>query len=217
VTDLRFYRVKCKELEAEVARLRELTEHRGKSLVQQLDATLAETRAHEATKLAASEALDSREARIRAAESERATAREELEKEQRLTRFQVQTVKDELATVQGFYEVECQRTVEAVERMIAAERSESALQAKVTDLESERDTARARVLALETACDEFDARYDAGVKKYRDKLFALQGKVEQIESIVNDYTVGAGLRVNESQCMHEIRNLLRAAREAGGR
>jgi hypothetical protein len=55
----------------------------------------------------------------------------ELEKERRLTRFQVQTVKDELATVQGFYEVECQRTVEAVERMVAAERSESALQAKV--------------------------------------------------------------------------------------
>ena len=53
---------------------------------------------------------------------------------------ELETVKDELATVQGFYEVECQRTVEAVERMIAAERSESALQAKVADLESERDT-----------------------------------------------------------------------------
>jgi hypothetical protein len=43
------------------------------------------------------------------------------------------------------------------------------------------------------------------------------GLVEQIEVIVNDYTVGAGLRVNAPQCMHEIRDLLRAAREAGWR
>jgi chromosome segregation ATPase len=82
VTDLRFYRVKCKELEAEVARLRELTEHRGKSLVQQLDATLAETRAHEATKAACAYA-ESRLAhwvdRAQAAESERDTARADLE------------------------------------------------------------------------------------------------------------------------------------------
>ena len=34
-------------------------------------------------------------------------------------------------TARAFHEVECQRTVEAVERMIAAERSELALQARV--------------------------------------------------------------------------------------
>ena len=47
------YKRRVAELEAEVARLRELAEHRGKSLVKQLDATLAETRAHEATKVEA--------------------------------------------------------------------------------------------------------------------------------------------------------------------
>lgn len=54
----------------------------------------------------------------------------------------LQKAESELSTVQGFYEVECERTVKAVERMLAAERSESALQAQVARAAEELEAAQ---------------------------------------------------------------------------